>query len=422
MTDDLINNIFETELKARTIFKDLYVLSPHYVPGNLPCREAHARDVSTLIAPAVRNEKPNNLFIYGKTGTGKTCVTKYVTRKFKEFIEKTTLNTQVKIVYMNCKIYNSKYQVLKSAAENKNLNDEFLINSPLHDKPDKKLEGMTPVDLYERIRTVIQDNGINLIIILDEIDQVKKGDDLKDLVYILTRINDELTTGHVSIIGITNDLRLKRRLDPRSKSTLCEEERVFKPYNAPQIKEILRQRIDLGLQENCIEDSAIHYISAIAASSDGDARYALKLLQKSGEIAQQKRKEKITEEEVELAKESVEKDIVAEIITSLPEHQKITLYTIADLSENESMQRRLAGITDGSLFTGEIYERYCRVCLRLKSPPRTMRMISNYLSDLEMLGLITAQLSGKYVRGNTRLVKLGYPPKEIKDIIESNWK
>jgi cell division control protein 6 len=49
-------------------------------------------------------------------------------------------------------------------------------------------------------------------------------------------------------------------------------------------------------------------------------------------------------------------------------------------------------------------------------------MISNYLSELEMQGLISAQISGKYVRGNTRLIKLGYPPKEIKDIIKNSWK
>ena len=86
------------------------------------------------------------------------------------------------------------------------------------------------------------------------------------------------------------------------------------------------------------------------------------------------------------------------------------------------MQRRLAGITDGSLFTGEVYDLYHEICLKLKSQPRTMRMISNYLSELEMQGLISAQISGKYVRGNTRLIKLGYPPKEIKDIIKNSWK
>ena len=421
MIDELIRNIFETELKARTIFKDLSVLSPHYVPDTLPGREIHANDVSSILAPAVRNEKPNNLFIYGKTGTGKTCVTKYVTRKFNEFIKNSNLNVMVKIIYMNCKIYNSKYQVLKFIAENDNLNDEFLINIPLKDKTDKKLEGMTPVDLYERLRNVIQDNNINLIIILDEIDQIKKGDDLKDLVYILTRSNDEITRGHVSIIGITNDTRLKKRLDPRSKSTLCEEEMVFKPYNALEIKAILQQRIELGLQKNSMDTPAVRYIAAIAAH-EGDAREALKLLQKSGEIAQQRKKEKITYEDVELAKESVERDIVAEIINSLPEHEQMTLYAIAELSEQGSMQRRLAGVTDGSLFTGEVYEMYQEICLKLKNQPRTIRMISNYLSELEMQGLITAQLSGKYVRGNTRLIKLGYPPKEIKEIIESGWK
>ncbi|PKP54291.1 MAG: hypothetical protein CVT90_02010 [Candidatus Altiarchaeales archaeon HGW-Altiarchaeales-3] len=425
LIDESIDGIFKTELSARTIFKDLSVLSPHYVPEKLPHRMEHAKSISNILAPVVRDEKPNNLFIYGKTGTGKSCVTRYVARKLNEFIKNSNLPVVAKIIYMNCKIYNTKYQVLKVIAENNSLNDveNNLINAPLRDRPDKKLEGMTPVDLYERIKTVIQDNNINLILVLDEIDQIKKGDDLKDLTYILTRSNDELLKGHVSLIGITNSMKLEKRLDPRSRSTLCEEKMFFKPYNAVELKDILKQRVELGLHEDSIEDSSIGYIAAIVAQQhDGDARYALKILQKSGEITQQKRELKINDAAVESAKESVEKDIVAESISALPEHEKMTLYAIAELSEQGSMQRRLAGVTDGSMFTGEVYDMYQKICQRLKTSPRTMRMISNYLSGLEMQGFITAQLSGKYVRGNTRLIKLGYSPKEIKEIIESGWK
>ena len=111
----MTENIFEAELKEQRIFRNLEVLSPHYVPPELPHREKEIKEVTRLIAPILRNQKPSNIFIYGKTGTGKTCVVRYVTKKLLEFAEnpeKNTANTIVRVCYMNCKVKNSKYQVL----------------------------------------------------------------------------------------------------------------------------------------------------------------------------------------------------------------------------------------------------------------------------------------------------------------------
>ncbi|RLI95310.1 MAG: cell division control protein Cdc6, partial [Candidatus Altiarchaeales archaeon] len=393
---------------------------PHYVPPELPHRDNEIRDVTRIIAPALREEKPNNLFIYGKTGTGKTCVVKYVIRKLEEFVnnpEKNIKNAVVKVVYMNCKIRNTKYQVLLKTLEDNALNDPSLSNTPLADRPDKGLKGMDPVDLYERLFRVVQSNGINLIIILDEIDQVKK--ELNDLLYILPRINDELSSGSVSIIGISNDMRVKRRLDPRSRSTLCEEEIIFRPYNAVQLMTILRQRIKDGFQPNTVKEGAVRRIAAFAAQ-DGDARYALRLLQKAGEIARNEGKDKVDIEDVGKAKDLVEKDIMAEAISTLPEHQQIVIYSIASLASRGGMYKRLSGIHDGDLFTGEVYEAYERNCRLLNTAPRTMRRFSEYLNELEMLGLITMRMSGKGQRGTTRFIRLGYPPEEIKQIVKGS--
>ena len=88
-----------------------------------------------------------------------------------------------------------------------------------------------------------------MIVVLDEIDRIKN---LDDLIYTLTRSNDELQKGRISIIGITNNVMMKKVLDPRSKSTLCEEEMVFAPYNAEQIEDFLKQRASQGFKEKTI--------------------------------------------------------------------------------------------------------------------------------------------------------------------------
>lgn len=416
----MVQNIFENELKERHIFRNLEILSPHYVPEELPHREKEIREITRIIAPILRNEKPSNMFIYGKTGTGKTCVVRYVIRKLKEFVENPEKNPneiQVKVVYMNCKVRNSKYQVLLKLLENESLNEKSLKNIPLRDRPENQLKGIDPADLYDRLFNVIQDNGINLIVILDEIDMVIKG--LNDLIYILTRINDELTRGNVSIIGMSNDMRVKKRLDPRSTSTLCEEEKVFPPYNAIQLKTILKQRISIGFKENVIDDSVVSRIAAFAAQ-DGDARYALRLLKKAGELAENSNNNKVTMDLVENAKKAVEEDIMAEAISTLPEHQQIVMYSIAALASQGGMYKRLSGISSGDLFTGEVYEVYENNCKALNRSPRTMRQFSQYLTELEMLGFITTSISGKGIRGTTRLIRLGYPPGEIKAIVRQS--
>jgi len=307
--------------------------------------------------------------------------------------------------------------VLLKILEDETLNTEGLKSIPLSNRSDKGLKGMDPADLYERLLKVIQDNDLNIVVVLDEIDMITKG--LNDVVYLLTRINDEIKSGSLSIIGISNDARFKKRLDPRTKSTLCEEERLFKPYDAMQLKSILKQRVAAGFQKKTMDDSAISRISAFAAQ-DGDARYALKLLQKAGEIAQDSGREKVTADDVGKAKNAVETDIMAEAISTLPEHQQIVMYSIAALALQGGMYKRLSGIHNGDLFSGEVYETYEGNCNSLDRNPRTMRQFSDYLNELEMMGMITLRASGKGVRGTTRLIRLGYPPNEIKTIVKDS--
>lgn len=416
----MIDDLFMNELGERNIFRDKSILSPHYVPTELPHRDKEIKNVTKVIGPALRNERPSNLFIYGGPGTGKTCVVKYVIRKLQEFLTKSDLVENpplVKVAYMNCKIRNSKYQVLLKTLEDDSLNTSDLEETPLAGRAEPSLKGMDPANLYDRLFNVVEKNAMNLILVLDEIDMIKKG--LNDLMYILTRINDELSTGHVSVVGISNDRRVKSRLDPRSKSTLCEEEMIFPHYNAVQLKTILMQRVKDGFKEETIDDALVRRIAAFAAQ-DGDARYALKLLKQAGEIAQHASKTQVEMDDVEKARDLVEKDIMTESISLLPEHQQIVIYSIAKLASNGGMYKRLSGIHNGDLLTGEVYESYELNCKALNRNSRTMRQFSEYLNELEMSGLIAMRLSGKGIRGTTRLIRLGYPPEEIIQIVEKS--
>jgi len=395
-----MDDIFEKEMLKDTIFLDRNVLSSHYIPDTLPHREKEIERIMKTLSQTLKGKPPRNLFIYGKTGTGKTSTTKHVIDKLLQVKEKYKVG--VDSVYINCRMLNTKYQVLLKCAEFCNPRRNFI--------------GFPFSVLIDAVIQYAKRDRLNLIVVLDEIDKVKN---LDDLMYSLTRANEALEAGHIGIIGITNNVTFKKELDPRSRSTLCEEEIVFPPYNANQLQAILKQRVKLSFKDNAVDDAAVNLASAMAAQESGDARYALNLILKAGEIADDEGVKKVNDDYVSRARKAVEEEIVYEMIVNLPEHEKIVLYAIASLTAEGSHYHRLDGTADERvLFSGEVYEKYESVCRELDKSPRSARWCREYINDLDMLGLITISLSGKGVRGNTTLIRLAFPANKVKQVIE----
>ena len=124
-------------------------------------------------------------------------------------------------------------------------------------------------------------------------------------------------------------------------------------------------------------------------------------------------------DDVKKARTKVEEDVVFEMVKSLPENQQIVLYAIADMLLKGGQYKRLGEpVAEDVVFSGEVYDHYQRVCKSVSRNTRTMRWFREYLNELEVLGLITLKTSGKGVRGNTTLIKLGRNPDEIKHIVE----
>ena len=387
---------FTELLSQASIFKDRNVLSPHYIPETLPHREKEIERIMKTLSPALKAEKPSNLFVYGKTGTGKTASSKHVLEKFNE------MKRNALMWYVNCRIHNSRYRILKLMA------DAFL--------PEGNVKaGHALSHIYEKILDWVEEDGKHLIIVLDEIDMIK---DLNDLVYTLTRSNDDLKKGGISILGISNKVSFKEELDPRSKSTLYETELVFSPYTPQQLHAILKQRVAAGFAENVVEDSALNLAAAIVAQETGDARYALKLLFKAGEIADENKRGKVTDREVEEARKTVDEDITVDAISTLPEHQQLVLYSVASLVLAGGKYSKLSDKGDDFLLSGEVFERYLNACRTFSKKPRSARWYREYLNDLEMLGLITMIDSGKGLRGHTRLIKIAYSAEKVREVIE----
>ncbi|WP_255169368.1 Cdc6/Cdc18 family protein [Natrononativus amylolyticus] len=248
-----------------------------------------------------------------------------------------------------------------------------------------------------------------VVIMLDEIDKLveKSGD---DTLYNLSRMNSELENSRVSIIGISNDLKFTDFLDPRVKSSLGEEEIVFPPYDANQLRDILQHRSEVAFKEGALSDDVIPLCAAFAAQEHGDARRALDLLRTAGELAERSQSETIVEDHVRQAQDKIELDRVVEVVRTLPTQSKLVLFSIILLEKN--------GVH--SINTGEVFNIYKRLCEEIDADVLTQRRVTDLISELDMLGIVNAVVVSKGRYGRTKEISLSVPIEETEVVLLSD--
>jgi len=386
--ENILQEIFDNFLRGSTVFKRREALRHDYVPDSLPHREDHIRHLAEILAPALRGLLSSNVLIYGKTGTGKTAVTKFVLKKLAERAE--VLGSSLEICFVNCRIAGTEYRVLSALCSEIGLRVPFT--------------GLAVGEVFDRFKQALDSRQVLLVAVLDEIDTVVKnrGD---ALLYELTRANANLQNGKLSILGISNDLRFKELLDPRVMSTLSEEELVFGPYNADELQNILEARARIAFQNDVLKQGAVKLCSALAAAEHGDARRALDLLRVAGELAERNGDKHVSEDHVRRAEKRIEHNRVAETIKTLPTHSKIMLLSVYLL--NRSNINRSA--------TGDIYNLYSELCAELGFDSLTQRRVSGLINELDVIGLLNSRVTSLGRYGRTKKTSLAVPHKIVRD-------
>ena len=370
--ENILDDIFNKILTGKKIIIDPTVLNNDYIPNYLPFREKQITSIGQSLALILKGNKSSNLLLYGKTGTGKTVVARYITEKLIERVN----NINLIVAYSNTRISNTGYRILLDLANAINLDIPFT--------------GLSIGEVLKRLSDHISKEKYFIILILDEIDYFIKnhGD---NLLYDLTRSNENLHPGFLSIIGISNDLNFKEYLNPRVLSSLGEEEIVFPPYTAIEIKSILEKRADIAFENGTISQAAISLCSALAGSEHGDARRAVDLLRIAAEVAEREEANKVEEKHVRIAVQRIERDRNYDALISLPLQQKIILISILKSNSNCT--------------TGDVYQNYRDICKKIGIEILTQRRISGILSELDLLGLITANVVNHGRYGRTKKIR-----------------
>jgi archaeal cell division control protein 6 len=388
MVSKKLNGFFEKFLQTDSLFANKKVLQSAYVPNEMEHRDEQINQIANILAPALKVDKPSNLFIYGKTGTGKTASVRYTTEQIHRVAKEN--NIPVNVIYINCK--------LKKIADT-----EYRLIAEIARALGKEIPptGLPTDEVYNIFFKALDFKEQILILILDEIDQLIKrtGD---EVIYNLTRINSELKNSQISIIGISNDLMFSNYIDPRVKSSLSEEEIIFPPYNALQIQDILRKRASLAFKKDAVDEGVIPKCAAFAAREHGDARRALELLRVAGELAERSESKIVQIKHIDEAEEKIEKDRIIDVVHTQPKQFQLVLYSIFLIRNDEQNKKK-------QIFTGDLYDIYKDLCPKAGLRPITQRRLSDIVAELDMLGLITAKVISKGRFGRTREISLGIP-------------
>ncbi len=386
---DMLEDVFDDFLSNTCLFRNRNVLCHDYIPEKLPHRENQIRHVGMIVAPLLKAERCSNIFVYGKTGTGKTAVMRYVLSRLAQ--KAAEFGALVKVAYVNCRLAGTEYRIFASLCSTLDIHVPFT--------------GLAVGEVFERLVRGLDRQRTPFVIVLDELDElVKTRGDV--LLYELTRINESLRNSKVSIVGISNDLCFKELLEPRVLSSLGEEEVVFGPYDASELQDILWNRAALAFHQDILLESAVSLCAALAAAEHGDARRALDLLRVAGEVAEREKAKTVTEDHVRDAEKRIEHDRIIDALTNLTLHSKFVLCSV----------HLLGKANVHSAVTGDIYEVYSELCEETAVSPLTQRRVSGLINELDSVGLLNARVVSRGRYGRTKKICLAIPRKPFKEV------
>jgi orc1/cdc6 family replication initiation protein len=318
------------------------VLQDDFLPKEIVHRHSEMNRIASALEPVVEGDKPQNTFLTGPSGAGKTCIARYALDELQEQL------LEVDTHYVDCWQHSNRFRVLYKVLEGVGTTYDIHRSTP-HDEMLERLQGLD--DPY--------------IVILDEVDQLDDRSILRELyavpkltmVFIANREEDVLAT-----------------LDERLRSRLRTSEHIrFDTYSDDEIVRILSDRIEWGLDPGSISETQLKRIANDAA---GNARDAISILRSAARRSERSNRTIITDDVIEEAIPEARENIRQKNIGRLNEHQRVIYDLICDADE---------------IAPSELYSRYQTAV----EDPRTDRTCRTYLSKLQRYNLIEAHGRGR---------------------------
>ena len=363
-----------------TIFANKDLLDISHLPSEdqIIGRDEQIGKLGQALAPALYGNSPNNVLVYGKTGTGKSLCSKFIARQLVTRAEESDEQISAGFAYVNCLQFSTETQAVRRTA--RDLLDS--VDDPEVSIPSK---GISVSAYYNRLWTLLDEHYDAAIVILDEVDKLDDDN-------ILTQFSRASEAGSIEdaklgIIGISNKIGYKDSLSERIKSSLCERELIFPVYDADQLQSILQSRSS-AFKNGVLNDDVIPLVAAVAAKEHGDARKAIDVLRFAGEIAQENDDDEVRIEHVYDADREEGKERIRELIEGTSPHSQRLLRSLALLTQSSSE-------ADPAIPNEDVYEFYRDLSERNSYETLKKRRVRDLLNELEFLDLIEQETESR---------------------------
>lgn len=376
--------------------------------GHIPDREKIVgRDeeinfVGKALGPAIKGGPPANITIHGKTGTGKSLVSRYMVEEAQRRATQNDVNFQH--VYLDCSDIGSETEAIRSIATD--VRDSLGADTRIPSK------GISRNKYMNRLWDMLDDHDVDsLVVILDEVDKLDgdkdRDDDDDELLMKLSRAEERGNTDtYVGIICVSNKIEWRQNVDERVDSSLSDRKTVFNPYDANDIRAILNERRD-AFYDDVLDSAVIARIAALSAREHGDARKAVDMLRYAGEIAERQNDDRVREAHLDEAKEQAEADQFAELVSGSTPHVKHVLRALALVTKRDDVQPDEIG----GYAKAEIYGVYKQVCENECMEPLKWDSVSRLLKEQSFLGVTESHHTGAgRGRGSYRTHELNRDP------------
>lgn len=310
-----------------------------YLPDEIVNRESQVGDLMTCLKPVFQRQKPVHAWIYGKAGTGKTMIARYVIKKIES-------KANVKSIYINCWTFNTYYSILEKVIRELRIIDA--------EKPDTGYK-------IERIRQCIEEKP--MILVLDEIDHLKHSE-IETLLFNVDGIKN------CGVICIGNTASFLFAAEERIRSRFNAKIISCPPYPKKELLAILQNRAFSALGAGTWKEE---HLAEIVGLSKGDARTAIQLLRNAAYNAEKERMKGLEPRHIKMGytlSDEVKKDFLVERLTG---HQRLIYELVKKRKE---------------IFSSELWKTYCRACPREKLHPLSQRSFTDICSKMVDLGLI----------------------------------
>ena len=270
------------------------------------------------LAPVLGGGAPSHLLVYGPSGTGKTATVLHV------------LSTLAKMCGEKSVEFRYFHVDLTTPRTCFGAFNELAI--AVDGVRRRYRKGIALEHIQEPIVAALSRLGGTVCVVVDEVDNVTGNSNI--FYTFLAKTLPRRISARLLYVFLTNRVEWERTVDPRVLSVLKKTDTVFEPYDASDLVEILRLRVEKALDVRKVEAAALRKIAAYASREAGDARKAVELLVKAVKVAEQTSgRFGVAQEEREISSErlfSRERDGSREKLLAAE-----TGYRIEDLNDSE---------------------------------------------------------------------------------------